>query len=105
MLPRFLGFLYGPSKLGFCQSTITRLTVGRWTHGANRLQMDADSKLLAEFLSYLQADTARLAHEVSSLGQTQATSMNASKYIYPFRDTCNVINMAQPSIHFAPENS
>lgn len=48
----------------------------QWTHGANRLQMDADSKLLTEFLSYLQADAARLAHEVSSLGQTQATSMN-----------------------------
>ncbi len=53
--------------------------------------MDADSKLLTEFLSYLQADTARLALEVSSLGQTQATSMNSSKCIYPFRDVCDVI--------------
>ncbi|KAH9071165.1 hypothetical protein EDB83DRAFT_2366879 [Lactarius deliciosus] len=48
----------------------------QWSHGSNRLQMDADSKLLIEFLSYLQADTARLAHAVSSLGQTQATLMN-----------------------------
>lgn len=51
---------------------------GRWSHGSNRLQMDADSKLLKEFLSVLQADTARLAHEVSSLGHAQATSMNSS---------------------------
>ena len=43
--------------------------------------MDADSKLLKEFLSVLQADAARLAHEVSSLGHAQATSMNSSRRI------------------------
>jgi phosphatidylinositol 4-kinase len=43
--------------------------------------MDADSKLLKEFLSVLQADAARLAHEVSSLGHAQATSMNSSRCI------------------------
>jgi phosphatidylinositol 4-kinase len=57
--------------------------------------MDADSKLLTEFLSYLQADAARLAHEVSSLGQTQATSMNPSKYMHPFCDACDAINLTQ----------
>lgn len=55
------------------------LIAGRWSHGFNRLQMDADSKLLTEFLSVLQQDTARLAHEVSSLGHVQATSMNSSR--------------------------
>ncbi|KAH9981001.1 hypothetical protein BGW80DRAFT_1501409 [Lactifluus volemus] len=50
----------------------------RWSHGSNRLQVDADSKLLTEFLSVLQADTARFALEVSSLGQAQATSMNSA---------------------------
>lgn len=65
-------------------STIDFLMERRWSRGSNRLQMDADSKLLTEFLSILQLDAARLAHEVSSLGQTQATSMNSSKCTYPF---------------------
>jgi len=60
------------------------LTAGRWSHGSNRLQMDADSKLLTEFLSVLQTDTARLAHEVSSLGHTQAASLNSSNCTSPF---------------------
>ena len=60
-------------------STTNFLTAERWSHGSNRLQMDADSKLLTEFLSLLQADTARLAHEVSSLGHAQAASMNPSQ--------------------------
>ncbi|KAI0273304.1 atypical/PIKK/PI4K protein kinase [Gloeopeniophorella convolvens] len=50
----------------------------QWSHGSNRLQMDADSKLLKEFLSCLQADTARLAHEISSLGQARASMMNST---------------------------
>jgi hypothetical protein len=52
--------------------------------------MDADSKLLTEFLSLLQADTARLALEVSSLGHAQATSMNSSQYSFLFAQVCNV---------------
>ena len=67
--------------------------------------MDADSKLLTEFLSYVQADSARLAHLVSSLGQTQATSMNSSKRSYPFRDTCDVMNPTLLSIYFTPKSS
>ncbi|KAI0275884.1 atypical/PIKK/PI4K protein kinase [Russula aff. rugulosa BPL654] len=50
----------------------------QWSHGFNRLQMDADSKLLTEFLTVLQKDTARLAHEVSSLGHMQAASLNST---------------------------
>jgi phosphatidylinositol 4-kinase A len=65
-------------------STINFLTARRWSRGSNRLQMDTDSKLLTEFLSFLQADTARLALEVSSLGQAQATSMNSGKRTCPF---------------------
>lgn len=80
----FLGFPYARSKPGplFSGSTTNFLTVERWSYGSNRLQMDADSKLLTEFLSLLQADTARLAHEVSSLGHAQATSMNSSKRVF-----------------------
>ncbi|TFY82561.1 hypothetical protein EWM64_g1445, partial [Hericium alpestre] len=37
-----------------------------WSHGANRLQMDADANLLSEFLSCIQNDSARLAHHIST---------------------------------------
>ena len=75
----FLGSLFVLSKSDpQSDSTIHFLSTKRWSHGSNRLQMDADSKLLTEFLSLLQADTARLAHEVSSLGHAQATSLNPS---------------------------
>ena len=75
----FLGSLYALSELDLLSDSTARfLTTTRWSHGSNRLQMDADSKLLTEFLSLLQADTARLAHEVSSLGHAQATSLNSS---------------------------
>ncbi|KAI0064541.1 hypothetical protein BV25DRAFT_1930940 [Artomyces pyxidatus] len=50
----------------------------QWSHGANRLQMDADTKLLSEFLSCLQSDSARLSHQISSLGPAQAASSNSS---------------------------
>jgi hypothetical protein len=83
----FRGFLYALSELDLSScSTIDLLTTERWSHGSNRLQMDADSKLLTDFLSLLQADTARLAHEVSSLGHAQATSMNLSQYIFPLTE-------------------
>jgi hypothetical protein len=80
------------------------LTAGRWSHGSNRLQMDADSKLLTEFLSVLQTDTARLAHEVSSLGHMQAASLNSSRCTSLF---CRVLEWLNPhlSICFASQES
>ncbi|EPQ57891.1 hypothetical protein GLOTRDRAFT_114478 [Gloeophyllum trabeum ATCC 11539] len=39
----------------------------RWSYGADRIQLDAEIKLLSEFLSYLQTDSLRAAHETSSL--------------------------------------
>ena len=72
------------------------LIAGRWSHGFNRLQMDADSKLLTEFLSVLQQDTARLAHEVSSLGHVQATSMNSSRCTFFLLKICE-----WPHLHFS----
>ncbi|KAI0046132.1 atypical/PIKK/PI4K protein kinase [Auriscalpium vulgare] len=50
----------------------------QWSHGANRVQMDADHRLLQEFLSVINLDTARLSHQISSLGPMQAASMNST---------------------------
>ncbi|ETW86100.1 hypothetical protein HETIRDRAFT_60199 [Heterobasidion irregulare TC 32-1] len=49
----------------------------QWSHGANRLQMDADMKLLGEFLSCLQSDTARCFYQVSSLSPSQNSSADS----------------------------
>ncbi|KAJ8463246.1 hypothetical protein ONZ51_g10373 [Trametes cubensis] len=46
----------------------------QWSYGSNRVQVDADIKLLSEFLSYLQADTVRGFQAISSLAPTHAPS-------------------------------
>ncbi|KAH7879656.1 uncharacterized protein C8R40DRAFT_1158339 [Lentinula edodes] len=43
----------------------------QWSYGANRVQIDADVKVLSEFLSYLQADSIRDTLTVSSLAPSQ----------------------------------
>ncbi|KAF8077714.1 hypothetical protein FPV67DRAFT_1462774 [Lyophyllum atratum] len=43
----------------------------QWSYGANRVQVDADVKVLAEFLSCLQTDTIRDTTEISSLSPAQ----------------------------------
>ncbi|TFK54620.1 hypothetical protein OE88DRAFT_1653021 [Heliocybe sulcata] len=40
----------------------------RWSYGADRVQLDAEIKLLSEFLSYLQTDSVRASYQTSSLG-------------------------------------
>ncbi|KAJ3753010.1 hypothetical protein EV360DRAFT_88184 [Lentinula raphanica] len=57
----------------------------QWSYGANRVQIDADIKVLSEFLSYLQADTIRDALTVSSLAPSQFT-LRASYYASHLRD-------------------
>ncbi|KAM5531731.1 hypothetical protein V8D89_014580 [Ganoderma adspersum] len=44
----------------------------QWSYGSNRVQIDADIKLLSEFLSYLQADSIRGYAPISSLAPTHA---------------------------------
>ncbi|KAF9067556.1 hypothetical protein BDP27DRAFT_1328569 [Rhodocollybia butyracea] len=46
----------------------------QWSYGANRVQIDADIKVLSEFLSYLQADLIRNALVVSSLASSRSSS-------------------------------
>ncbi|KAI0934808.1 hypothetical protein AcW1_006214 [Taiwanofungus camphoratus] len=52
----------------------------QWSYGANRVQIDADIKLLSEFLSYLQADAVRGFPAISSLNPVQSPSQK-SHYI------------------------
>ena len=46
----------------------------RWSYGSNRVQIDADIKLLSEFLSVLQADSVRGYAPISSLAPAHAPS-------------------------------
>ena len=48
----------------------------RWSYGSNRVQIDADIKLLSEFLSYLQADSIRGYPPISSLAPTHAPTQS-----------------------------
>ncbi|KIJ17012.1 1-phosphatidylinositol 4-kinase, partial [Paxillus involutus ATCC 200175] len=52
----------------------------QWSFGANRVQLDADVKVLSEFLGHLQTDTVRCLVSLSSLSPTQTTAKN-SPYI------------------------
>lgn len=45
----------------------------RWSYGANRAQIDADMKVLSEFLSYLQTDKIRGFTDISSFTSALAT--------------------------------
>ncbi|KAL1947994.1 hypothetical protein VTO73DRAFT_13718 [Trametes versicolor] len=49
----------------------------QWSYGSNRVQVDADIKLLSEFLSYLQADSIRGFPAISSLAPAHAPSQPA----------------------------
>ncbi|ESK94184.1 phosphatidylinositol 4-kinase [Moniliophthora roreri MCA 2997] len=46
----------------------------QWSYGANRVQVDADVRVLSEFLSYLQTDTTRSTLAISSLAPAQFAS-------------------------------
>ncbi|KAF9475060.1 hypothetical protein BDN70DRAFT_996680 [Pholiota conissans] len=46
----------------------------QWSYGANRVQVDADIKVLSEFLSYLQSDSVRGPIAISSLSSPRLTS-------------------------------
>ncbi|KAF9227759.1 hypothetical protein BS17DRAFT_726240 [Gyrodon lividus] len=52
----------------------------QWSFGANRVQVDADIKVLSEFLGHLQTDTLRCLVSLSSMSHTQSAAKN-SPYI------------------------
>ncbi|KAJ6490589.1 hypothetical protein C8R47DRAFT_1122870 [Mycena vitilis] len=49
----------------------------QWSYGANRVQVDADIKVLSEFLSYLQTDSVRGSAAISSLSPAQSESRSS----------------------------
>ncbi|KAK7038059.1 hypothetical protein R3P38DRAFT_3311292 [Favolaschia claudopus] len=49
----------------------------QWSYGANRVQVDADIKVVSEFLSYLQSDTVRGPAAISSLSPAQSESRSS----------------------------
>ncbi|KAH8099528.1 atypical/PIKK/PI4K protein kinase [Cristinia sonorae] len=63
----------------------------QWSYGANRVQIDADVKLLSEFLSYLQADTVRGYPTISSLAAGQ--SHKSSHYMTVVKNLNNPLRL------------
>ncbi|KZT27321.1 atypical/PIKK/PI4K protein kinase [Neolentinus lepideus HHB14362 ss-1] len=49
----------------------------RWSYGADRVQLDAEIKLLSEFLSYLQTDSVRASYHTSSLAPSYLGSRSS----------------------------
>lgn len=49
------------------------------------MQVDADIKVLSEFLSYLQTDSVRATVSISSLSPIQSASRNSRKFSDSFR--------------------
>ncbi|KAF5358382.1 hypothetical protein D9756_001382 [Leucocoprinus leucothites] len=99
--PRFSFLLFGFEALksshldAFCENllreSLYRLAfswysiVPQWTYGADRVQLNAELKVLSEFLSYLQADSFRGLPSISSLSPLQYVSRN-SYYTARLRD-------------------
>lgn len=77
MQQRCHGSLFALSALSpFPGVDVTSCLSHRWSYGANRVLIDADIKLLSEFLSYLQADSVRGFPAISSLASGQSHKAN-----------------------------
>ncbi|PCH37888.1 atypical/PIKK/PI4K protein kinase [Wolfiporia cocos MD-104 SS10] len=57
----------------------------QWSYGSNRVQIDADIKLLSEFLNFLQTDAIKGYPGISSLSPAQAPS-HVSQYVASLKD-------------------
>jgi phosphatidylinositol 4-kinase A len=89
---RIPGLLYDRSKEFKLETIIICVDVhpNRWTFGANRIQVDADIKVLSEFLSYLQTDSVRGSISISSLSLSQLPShTSCTSFKSLFRDPCD----------------
>lgn len=73
-MPRLHGLQSDHSKQAHYITAVRELMdYNRWSYGANRAQIDADIKVLSEFLSYLQTDKIRGFADISSFATTQAS--------------------------------
>jgi phosphatidylinositol 4-kinase len=79
-LQLILGSPYAHSKVVQRIAFSILNAVNRWSYGANRVQVDADVKVLSEFLSYLQTDTVRGSPAISSLSPVQSASRSSRTY-------------------------
>lgn len=61
----------------------------RWSYGANRVQVEADVKVLSEFLTYLQTDSVRGPPSISSLAPARLASAGRSS-TSPFCDQMSI---------------
>jgi hypothetical protein len=94
---RTLGLLYDPSKTfaSYIIIICADFHLNRWTFGANRVQVDADVKVLSEFLSYLQTDSVRGTTSISSLSPSQLPSPTRRK---PFKNIVCCLRNAKIAI-------
>jgi len=74
----FRGFLSGLSTCIFSFSMQFPQFYARWSYGANRVQVEADVKVLSEFLTYLQTDSVRGPPSISSLAPARLASAGKS---------------------------
>lgn len=54
----------------------------RWSFGANRVQVDADIKILMEFFGHLQTDSTRAILSLSSLPPAQSVTKRSRVYTF-----------------------
>lgn len=62
----FHGFQFDHSTIIQLAISSSVLTLFRWSYGANRVQLEADIKVLNDFLTLLQTDSVRASHQISS---------------------------------------
>ena len=63
-----------PQYVSLSVRRCSRSISARWSYGSNRVQIDADIKLLSEFLNHLQTDMIRGYPAISSLNPGQSPS-------------------------------
>ncbi|KAJ7085721.1 hypothetical protein B0H15DRAFT_846088 [Mycena belliarum] len=64
----------------------------QWSYGANRVQVDADIKVVSELLSYLQTDSVRGSVAISSLSPAQSAS-RSSQFVTKLRSLNNPLKL------------
>lgn len=69
-----------PSMFTSFYSLSNHLLLTRWTYGADRVQLNADIKVVSEFSSFLQTDAVRGLPTISSLSPLQTVSRISCKY-------------------------
>ena len=84
-----LGLLCALSMFDFFFYMIVQLfTILWWSYGDNRVQVDADIKVLSEFLEYLQSDSVRGLPSISSLSLSRVSSTGGTTNFWKMSNQC-----------------